>query len=50
MVLKESLLLKEPQVGKLMRIAELGKCLLSSNLPTKVNIAQSHLKIPITTR
>ena len=44
-VLKGILLQKEPQVGKLMTIAELGKCLLSSNLPTKVNITKLHLKI-----
>lgn len=44
--LKESLLPKEPQVGKLRRITELGKYLLSSKLPTaKVNIPRLHLKI-----
>jgi hypothetical protein len=36
-VLKESPLSKELQVGKLRRIAELGKCLLSSKLSTKNN-------------
>ena len=50
MVLKESLQRQEPQVEKLMRITELGKCLLSSSLPTKVNITQLHLKLPITVR
>jgi hypothetical protein len=34
----------------LMRKELLGKCLLSSNLPTKVNIARLHLKIPIIIR
>jgi hypothetical protein len=50
LVLKESLQQLKPQVAKLMRITELRKRSLSSSSPTKVNITQLHLKIPIIIR
>jgi hypothetical protein len=49
-VLRESPQRQEPEVGKLRIITELGKYLLSSNFPTKVNNTQLHLKIPIIVR